>query len=87
MSSICPRAANLKYIAIKNALSEMKSKALRAKSKTELKRRIKRSYRSRDAHKEMYGKEYHEVEYRHVCPVCGSRVDEKGMCACGAGDS
>ncbi len=64
----------------------MKAKASRAKSKTELKRRIKRRYRSKDAHEQMYGKQYHELAYRHICPTCGSRIDEKGMCACGAGD-
>lgn len=59
----------------------------KAKSKAELKSRIKRKYRSSDAHKDLYKKEYHQVEYKHVCPICGSRIDEKGMCACGAGDS
>jgi rRNA maturation endonuclease Nob1 len=70
----------------------MKAKAsklnsLHAKTKDELKRRIKRKYRSGDAHRELYKKEYHEVIYKHMCPICGSRIDENGMCACGAGDS
>lgn len=59
-----------------------------AKSKEDLKAQIKLRYRSTDPHKEQYGKEYHAVKYSgHVCPVCGSRIDENGMCACGAGDS
>jgi hypothetical protein len=65
----------------------MRAKESQAKSKAELKRRIKRRYSKKDAHKEMYNKEYHEVSYMHACPMCGSRVDEKGMCACGAGES
>ncbi|MCL5100837.1 MAG: hypothetical protein M1122_02695 [Candidatus Marsarchaeota archaeon] len=65
----------------------MKAKELKAKSKTELKRRIKKKYRKTDAHKELYKKEYHEVAYKHICPICGSRIDEYGMCACGAGES
>ncbi|MEM0154392.1 MAG: hypothetical protein QW814_00975 [Methanothrix sp.] len=59
------------------------------KTKAELKAKIKKGYRTKDAHKELYSKEYHEVKYskEHICPICGSRIDENGMCACGAGDS
>jgi rubrerythrin len=59
------------------------------KTKAELKKLIKKKYRSKDPHKELYSKEYHEVKYskEHICPICGSRIDENGMCACGAGDS
>ncbi len=66
---------------------QMKSKDSRPKTKTELKRRIKTKYRKTDAHKEIYDKEYHEVSYRGICPICGSRIDEKGYCACGTGES
>lgn len=59
------------------------------KTKAELKSRIKKQYRKSDAHKQLYSKEYHEVKYskEHICPICGSRIDENGMCACGSGDS
>ncbi len=59
------------------------------KTKAELKAKIKSKYRSKDPHSELYSKEYHEVKYskEHICPICGSRIDENGMCACGAGDS
>lgn len=58
------------------------------KSRQELKSRIRRSYRKSDPHVEMYRKEYHEVRFSaSACPMCGSKVDELGMCACGAGDS
>jgi|ACXJ01.1.fsa_nt_gi rubrerythrin len=58
------------------------------KTKAELKKMIKGKYRSKDPHKELYSKGYHEVKYskEHICPICGSRIDENGMCACGAGD-
>ncbi len=55
--------------------------------KAELKRKIKRRYRVKDPHKEIYNKEYQEVAYKHMCPVCGNMMDENGMCACGAGGS
>ena len=58
-----------------------------AKTRKDLKSRIKHGYRTKDAHKELYNKEAHEVVYGHVCPICGCRIDEHGMCACGAGDS
>ena len=58
------------------------------KTKAEIKRRIKRKYRTSDPHADLYRKKAHEVKFsKGVCPVCGSRIDEKGMCACGAGDS
>ena len=53
----------------------MKSKESGPKTKKELKRRIKTKYRKTDAHKEIYDKEYHEVSYRGICPICGSRID------------
>ena len=64
-----------------------KSNELHPKSKAELKSRITGGYRMRDAHEELYSKKYHEVVYAHPCPMCGSRFDEAGMCACGTGDS
>ncbi len=67
---------------------DAKGDLTRRKTKEELKRKIKSGYRTGDAHKEIYAKEYHEVKFTdHVCPICGSRIDENGMCACGAGDS
>jgi len=58
------------------------------KTKEELKGRISSGYREADPHSELYGKEYHEVVFSDErCPICGSRIDENGMCACGAGDS
>lgn len=58
------------------------------KSKSELKKKIKHGYRNTDAHKEIYNKEYHEVRFsKHICPLCSNRIDENGMCACGAGGS
>ncbi|MEM3839310.1 MAG: hypothetical protein QXF01_01890 [Candidatus Micrarchaeaceae archaeon] len=63
------------------------AKEQKPKTKAELKKRIKHGYRTSDAHKDLYGKEYHEVEYKHTCPICGSRIDEHGRCACGTGDS
>ncbi len=42
----------------------------------------------KDAHVKLYNKEFHEVNYLDVkCPLCNSRIDEYGYCACGAGDS
>ncbi len=58
------------------------------KTKAEIKRRIMKKYRTTDPHADLYKKKAHEVRFsRGVCPICGSRIDEKGMCACGAGDS
>jgi hypothetical protein len=38
-----------------------------------------------DAHYKLYGKAYHEAKYSdEICPICGSRIDELGYCACGA---
>jgi hypothetical protein len=65
----------------------MNKKELQKKSKSDLKRRITKKYRKDDAHKEIYKKEYHRVIYDTKCPICGSRIDENGMCACGAGGS
>lgn len=44
--------------------------------------------KSDDAHVRLYNKEYHEVKYHDIkCPICNSRIDEFGFCACGAGGS
>jgi hypothetical protein len=37
-----------------------------------------------DVHFQMYGKHAWEVEYGERCPICNSRIDEFGFCACGA---
>jgi hypothetical protein len=38
-------------------------------------------------HLKIFGKEPWEVDYNKMgrCEVCGSRIDEYGYCACGAG--
>ena len=38
-------------------------------------------------HLKIFGKESWEVDYNKMgrCEVCGSRIDEFGYCACGAG--
>ena len=38
-------------------------------------------------HLKIFGKESWEVDYNKIgrCEVCGSRIDEYGYCACGAG--
>jgi hypothetical protein len=65
-----------------------KRDASKRKTKEELKKRIRQGYRHTDPHKELYNKEYHETRFsKHICPICGSRIDENGRCACGAGDS
>ncbi|BCS90778.1 MAG: hypothetical protein ARM1_0235 [Candidatus Micrarchaeota archaeon] len=33
-------------------------------------------------HERLYGKKPEEVKYGEPCPLCGSRIDEFGMCAC-----
>ncbi len=39
-----------------------------------------------EAHYKLYGKPYHEAKYgEEICPICKSRIDELGYCACGAG--
>ena len=37
-----------------------------------------------DVHFQMYGKHAWEVEYGERCPICNSRIDEFGFCACGS---
>jgi hypothetical protein len=37
-----------------------------------------------DVHFQMYGKHAWEVEYGEKCPICNSRIDEFGFCACGS---
>ncbi|GBC69951.1 hypothetical protein HRbin01_01658 [archaeon HR01] len=37
-----------------------------------------------DLHRERYGKKAEDVIYtEEVCPLCNTRVDEFGYCACG----
>ena len=38
-------------------------------------------------HLKIFGKESWEIDYNKMgrCEVCGSRIDEFGYCACGAG--
>ena len=36
-------------------------------------------------HETKWGKKAIEVSYGDPCPICGSRIDEFGFCACGAG--
>ena len=38
-----------------------------------------------DDHFRLYGKAASDVEYGQRCPICNSRIDEFGYCACGAG--
>lgn len=58
------------------------AKKHRAKPKT------KKAHKTLSAHAMLYGKEYHEVQYHTIrCPICNSRIDEYGFCACGAGGS
>jgi len=38
-----------------------------------------------DEHFELFGKKASEVEYGEKCPMCNSRIDEFGYCACDAG--
>jgi hypothetical protein len=39
----------------------------------------------RTPHENIWGKKAGEVFYGEPCPVCGSRIDEFGLCSCGAG--
>lgn len=41
--------------------------------------------REKTPHERKWGKKAREVSYGEPCPLCGSRVDEFGYCACGAG--
>ncbi|MFN4336471.1 MAG: hypothetical protein ACK4FV_02680 [Candidatus Nitrosocaldus sp.] len=40
-----------------------------------------------DDHYRIYGKRALDVEYGEPCIFCNSRIDEFGLCACGAGGS
>ena len=37
-----------------------------------------------DTHFKLFGKHAWEVKYSDRCPICGSRIDEYGFCACGS---
>ena len=37
-----------------------------------------------DTHFKLFGKHAWEVRYSDRCPICGSRIDEYGFCACGS---
>lgn len=37
-----------------------------------------------DTHFKLFGKHAWEVKYSERCPICGSRIDEYGFCACGS---
>jgi hypothetical protein len=37
-----------------------------------------------DTHLELFGKHAWEVKYADRCPICNSRMDEYGFCACGS---
>jgi len=44
-----------------------------------------KKYNSEEIHKILYKKESHEVKYsNYICPICKSRIDEFGLCACDA---
>ena len=40
-----------------------------------------------DEHLALFGKRASEVKYGESCPICNSRIDEFGYCACEAGGS
>ncbi len=40
-----------------------------------------------DDHYRIYGKRVTDVKYGEECIFCASRIDEYGLCACGAGGS
>ena len=37
-----------------------------------------------DTHFKLFGKHAWEVKYSDRCPICSSRIDEYGFCACGS---
>ena len=37
-----------------------------------------------DTHLKLFGKHAWEVKYADRCPICNSRIDEFGFCACGS---
>lgn len=37
------------------------------------------------AHEEIWGKSPETVVYGEYCPLCDTRIDEFGLCGCGAG--
>jgi|GEM_PF-1629549 len=39
---------------------------------------------AKSMHMLMYNKEFDEVKYFDKCPICNSRIDELGYCACDA---
>jgi len=40
-----------------------------------------------DEHFALFGKKASEVEYGEPCPICNSRIDEFGYCACESGET
>jgi hypothetical protein len=38
-----------------------------------------------DIHEVIYGLKADEIKYGEYCDICNSRIDETGLCACGAG--
>ena len=38
-----------------------------------------------DDHYRLFGKEPWEIDYGEMCPLCGTRADEYGLCACDSG--
>lgn len=43
------------------------------------------SNRDKTSHERVWGKKASEVSYGEPCILCGSRIDEFGLCSCGAG--
>ena len=38
-----------------------------------------------DDHYRLFGKEPWEIDYGEMCPLCDTRADEYGLCACDSG--
>jgi len=48
------------------------------------KNKVQSKSRVKSMHMLMYNKEFNEVKYFDKCPICNSRIDELGYCACDA---